>query len=408
MNHSFTRIASAMLAFGFFISCSVLQSSQQKAKPSKDLSKQQIQQKIDSLDQQIDSGDTTAALFHRKGSLLIKLAQKYNDPTRRTSLYADAKKTLQKATELYGNASKSRVDQVQEKLNITWSNEHNQGVQIFQSDTTNVSPDYVTAAAHFNNATTIIPDSAISYKMGARAYYKNQQPEKAIAVLENAQKNISNLPPLLLEQLAFLYLENNQPQKAVGIYEQAESFSDQNLNLLHGLSNAYINAGNHQKAAELLAQLTENEPQNVTYRQSLATEYYFVAENHLSEIVSKLREGTQIENSAFDTADSLLHRAENQFEETLEKKPDDQELKLSIATFYQNSASKYQQLIPFVDRETKKQLEQKIKELLSSAIPLFEQITKQNPDNSNIWQNLYQAYSYLGMQEKARNAKSNL
>ncbi len=65
---------------------------------------------------------------------------------------------------------------------------------------------------------------------------------------------------LLLEQLAFLYLENDQPRKAIEIFEQAESFSDQNLNLLHGLSNAYINAGEHKKAVDLLYQLIESKP----------------------------------------------------------------------------------------------------------------------------------------------------
>lgn len=399
MIHLSTRIASLALAFGFFIGCSTLQSPNSNSPQT--LSTKQLQQRIDSLDQQIESGNTNPDLYYQKGKFLTELAQKRDDPVQRTSPYINARNSLAQADELYQGSEK-----VQELLKVTWSIEHNQGVKILQSDT-NGSPDFTRAAAHFNNATIIIPDSAISYKMKARAFYRDQQSQKAINALEDARQNADDVPTLLLEQLAFLYLENDQPQKAVEIYEQAESFSDQNLNLLHGLSNAYINASEHKKAVDLLQQLIESDPENIIYGQTLARELYFLAAEQLDGIASDLRqkENTSVEISS---ADSLLNRSENQFERILNENPEDEELKLSFAKFYHNSASKYQQLLPHVDSEEKQQLEEKIEQYLSSSIPLLEQLAEERPEDKEVWQNLYQAYSYLGMEEKARNAKSNL
>lgn len=407
MFHRLTRIASLVLAFGFFISCSILNSSQQTSEPSNNLSEKEIQSRLDSLNKQLEEGNETAPLLYQRGKLLTELAKKKDKPTQRTSIYADAHESLSQASELYQNSSDTTFEKVQELLKVTWSNEHNKGVQILQKDTTTASPDYERAAANFENATAVIPDSAISYKMQARALYKDQQPQKAIEVLEKARRNVEDIPVKYLEQLAFLYLENDQPEKAIKVYEQAESFSDKNLNLLHGLSNAYINAKQHRKAAELLEMLSKNEPENVIYAQSLATELYFIAARQLESVVADLREGTQIKDTKFDSADSLLKRAKNHFVRIHDSNPKDQDLTLTVARFYQNSASKYQRLLPFVDSQKKEQLQNQIQEYLSSSIPLLEDLAKKSPDKERIWRKLYQAYTYLGMQEKAENAKSN-
>lgn len=401
----FTRIASLVLAFGFFISCSTLQSTNQEKQTARELSEKQIEQRLDSLSKQINSDHQEPDLFYEKGSLLTKLAQKQEEPEARTEIYVNANQSLTQAANLY--APGEQTEKVEELLNVTWSNEHNQGVQILQNDTTKEKSDYARAAAHFKNATVIIPDSTISYKMGARAYYQSQQPQKAIEILNKARKNVNSLPVPLLEQLAFLYLENDQQQKAVEIYEEAEAFSDQNLNLLHGLANAYINAGEHQKATELLDQLIGIEPKNVIYAQSLATELYFLASEQLQSMTSSLQKGEQIDRTSFEDADSLLNRAENQFKRIIDQKPSDYELKLNFANFYQNAASKYQRLLPLVEGSEKDKLHEKINRYISNAIPLLEQVAEKNPDESNVWQKLYQAYSYLGMEEKARNVKSN-
>lgn len=407
MIHFYTRIASFLLAFGFFISCSTLQSSNHSNDAPDELPQQQLSGQITLLEQKIDSSPDNPDLHFQKGKLLTKLAQKYDDPSDRSSHYLEARHALTKASALYGDSNKSGYEKVNDQLNITWSIEHNQGIKLMQAESAG-KPDYNKAAAHFDNATLIIPDSAISYTMEARSLYKDQQQQKAIETLEDARKKISNPPVLLLEQLAFLYLENDKPQKAVAVYEQAESFSDQNLNLLHGLSNAYINAGNHDKAIRLLTQLITNEPENIIYGQSLATEYYFLAKKEMDSVINKLaNKDADLEDTKFSIADSLLKQAEKQFIRINQGNSGNKELTERFAKFYLNSASKYQQLLPYLRSNNKKEIESQITQFLSSSIPLLETLTEQNSGDSEIWRHLYRAYSILGMEREAKSAKAN-
>lgn len=406
MIHHITRIASFVLAFGFFISCSTLQSSTQDSAASATPSEQQIRQQIKSLDENISSNPEQADLYFRKGKLLTKLAQKRENASERVSPYKDARQVLEQAIKLYNDAEEPE-DKVRDLLNVTWRLEHNQGVKFLQEEN-GVQPNYEGAITHFNNATIVIPDSAISYTMKAQALYKNQQPKEAINTLEKAQRRINKPPVHLLEQLAYLYLENSDPRKAIAVYEQAESFSNRNLNLLHGLSNAYINAEEHQKAVELLEQLIKDKPQNVTYGQSLATELYFLGKSKLDSVVIALRNGNTLEETAFDSANILLNKSEEQFNQISDANPGNLEIQERKATFYYNSASQYQKLVPFASDEEQEQLQEKVKQYLSASVPLFESLVEQRPQNPKIWKKLYHAYSILGMNQEAENAKANL
>lgn len=406
MIHHFTRIASFMLAFGFFISCSTLQSSNPTSSSSKTLTEKQIKQEISSLDSKITKTSNQPELYFQKGKLLTELAKKQEAPSNRFTPYTDARQALEKAHQLF-NDSTEATDKVKDLLNLTWSLEHNEGVKSFQGDS-DQKPNYSKASAHFNNATILIPDSANSYTMRARALYQNQQPQKAIETLEKAQETIGNPPAELLEQLAFLYLENDNPEKAVVIYEEAESFSDQNLNLLHGLSNAYINAGNHQKAIALLNQLIENEPQNIIYAQTLGTELFFVGKSQLDSIATALENGASLKETQFDSAVTTVEKARDQFELLAEENPKNADIQKQMGNFYYNIASRYQKLIPLVADEEQEQLEEKITNYLSASIPLFERLTNQNKQDKELWNQLYKIYSILGMDEEAQNAKTNL
>lgn len=408
MNHSFTRIASLVLAFGFFIACSSTKTNIDSDPSPRKLSETQLEQRIDAINKKIAEGDSTADLLYRKGLYLTELAQKKTPASVRTPLYTDASAALKlaarKADERSSQSGKARS---RELLNVTWSNEHNRGVQLMQADSSRKNPQYLQAAAHFKNATAVIPDSAISYKMGARAYYRADKSDRALAMLEEARSNIESLPPDILEQLAYLYLQNGRAADAVATYEQAESFSRENLNLLHGLSNAYISAGNHREAVTLLQTLVEEEPDNKTYRQSLATELYYLASEEVDQLLSSQEEEASMDDSDFQSVDSLLARAEKHFSELRENSEGDADFKERLAQFYHNGASKYQKLQPRAPKDLKTTIESRIEDLLSSSLPLLEDLVRKYPDQKQYWKNLYQAYSYLGMSEKANNAKSN-
>lgn len=411
MISSITRMAIPIyfgIAFGFFISCTVL--SPDKTTNTEELSQQQLEQRIERIEEQIESDQSNPNLLFNKATLLNKLAQRYDDPSERTPLYSEMHQTLNKANTYYEEAGdQTGEEEINELINVTWSNEHNSGVRLMQNDSSFTDEDFLRAAEHFNNATVILPDSSISYEMLARAYYKLEQPDNAINTLERARQYIDPLPSSLLEQMAYLYLETGDTEKAVSLYEEAKTISDQNLNLIHGLANAYISENKHQKAVELLNLLIENKPESVLYAQTIATELYHIAAEKIDSTVAK-HEKSAVDDidDLLSEVDSLLTKAENQFEKSLEVNPDDYELERSFAYFYQNSASKYQKLLTHLPEEKAGIVDEKIQNYLRSSIPLFLKLAEQNPQERNFLKNLYDIYTYLGMDGKAAETKEKL
>lgn len=411
MQITITRIVIPIIGitFGFFIGCSTLSSSSQTPDPPDELTKQELRVEIASANKQIEAGQADADLYYHKGYLLTQYAQKLEEPAERTATYQELQTTLQKAEKLFEVANlPSGKQKVDELLKVTWSSEHNLGVQIMQSDSMLENEDYEKAATYFKNATEILPDTAISYKMEARAYYRNGNTTQALTTLEKAKSEITGLPPEMLEQLAFLYLETEQPAKAVAIYEEAESrFSSNDLNIIHGLANAYISAGEHEKAIDLLNELVESEPDNIIYAQTLATEYYRLGNSRLSKIIDSSAPSENIE-ALLAEADSMFTQARQQLESSISRNNGNQELLKTTARFYQNTAAKYQKVLPEISDDKKPGIHEIIRDYLSSSIPVYESLAQQNPDTKDYWKNLYQVYSYLGMSAEAEEAKSKI
>lgn len=411
MQFTFTRMVIPLIGitFGFFISCSTFSNttSEQSIEPD-ELTKQQIETELVSLNEKIKNGGGDADLHYQKGYLLSEYAKKIDDPGQRDETYREMQQTLKKADEQFTRANLPSGNQkVDELLKITWSTEHNQGVQIMQSDSTLENNDLEAAATHFKNATAILPDTAISYKMEARAYYQNHDLERAISTLQKADENMGQLPAEMLEQLAFLYLENNQPNEAIAVFERAKSFSNDNLNVLHGLANAYISADEHAQAVALLNKLVDNEPDNIIYSHALATEYYHLGSEKLDDLL-KNADQSEPTDRELAKADSLLGKAQELYENTLSRSNGNEDITMTVAQFYQNAAAKYQKLLAGLNESAYSEIEQQISDYLRATIPLYQKLVQKNPESSKLWNNLYQVYSYLGMNQEAEEAKSKV
>src|SRR5690625_1657387 len=209
-----------------------------------------------------------------------------------------------------------------------------------------------------------------------------------------------------MESLAFLYVETDQLSQAIRIYKEARSRLKYNFNLMHGLSNAYVKAGDHQNAISLLQQLTDQKPQNITYRLLLASESYKAGRESIIAVADELEDHNRFNSAAFSTADSLFGQAEHHYTSILDSHPDNAQLVYKVVQFYQNKAAQYQRLIPHLDREKKKEMTSAITDNVAASVPLLEQLTEQE-STDQLWEYLYRTYSFLGMQTEAEQAKAN-
>lgn len=413
MQFTFTRMVIPLLGitFGFFISCSTLNnnttSQQQPATNPEELTLPQIEDQLQAIQQRIAQDEGNADLYYQKGFLLSEQAKHTDAAEERNEIYRQMRESLNRADAAFTEAALPSGNQkVDELLKITWSNEHNQGVEIMQSDSTLNSENLAHAANHFQNATVILPDTAISYQMEARAHYQKQDLDQAIATMEKADERIDELPPAMLEQLAFLYLENDQPREAIAIFEQS-NFQAENLNVLHGMANAYITADEHEKAVNLLQRLVDEQPNNSTYLQALATEYYHLGNVSLDRLIEGNASNLDIDTILAE-ADSLYARARELYETTLTNTENSEEITHTVAQFYQNTAARYQKVLAENGGKVSTDLEQKISNNLRASLPLYQKLVEQYPDSSKYWNSLYQLYSYLGMSQEAEEAKSKI
>ena len=381
--------------------CAALSSNNEKPNAENEsLTQETLVKEINSVDKEISTGDPSADLFYQKGYLLGELAQKKKNPSERSLIYEDMNNTLASARDLFLESGlPSGTQKVDDLLKVRWSNEHNQGVLITQTDSALTNEQYDKATAHFNNATTILPDTSISYRLKAQTHYKHNDVAEAISTLENARTHISQLPSKMLEQLAFMYLETGKNKDAVAIYEEAKAKTEDSLNLIHGLSNAYIKMGSHKKAVELLNLLIENEPENIMYRQTLGNELYFLAADIFKSITEDL-DSVSISNNLSEI-DSLLKTAEANYQKAYNENPDEESLSKSIVSFYQNTASKYQRILPLLDKKTAASVKEKIQIYLQQSIPIYQELLAKNPNNEGLRNNLFLTYSYLGMKTEA-------
>ncbi|MDZ7717126.1 MAG: tetratricopeptide repeat protein [Balneolaceae bacterium] len=404
LSFSTTPILFGVVLYIFTGCASLFPDKDKQIEKSDSLSEEALTQKIEAVDEEISNNDPNADLLYQKGYLLGELAQKRKAPSNRTPLYQNMHDALINAKELFQNSEiPSGTQKVDDLLKVRWSNEHNQGVQIIQTDSALSDKQYQKAIAYFKNATIILPDTTISYRMKGQTHYKHKDLEKAIATLETAHNHIPNLSAQILEQLAFMYLENGQDKEAVAVYEKANSSSEENLNLIHGLSNAYIKFGNHQKAVELLRVLIENEPGNIIYRQTQGTELYFLASEHFERITGSSDSSFVADKLA--QIDSLLAEAEVHYRKAHSENPDEQSLTMSLVSFYQNSASKYQRILPLIDEDFSKPVEDKIETYLQQSIPLYKDVLANDPGNEDIRNKLFLTYTYLGMENEAQEFK---
>lgn len=403
-----TRIAGLVLAFGFFIGCSVLQSSteQQSAESPGILSEQKFEEYLGEVEKQI-STNPTADLYLRKGNLLIEWAQQQSDPQQRTEFYQQADLALTKSDSLADTLSNRGLkDEINQLRQVVWSSEHNEGVQYLQDAQS--KDKYRQAGEHFTNASAIMPDSSSSYEMATRAFYKASEPQRAITLLEEAQSRLQPPPVQLLESLAFLYMETGEAQKAAQTYNQALNQVTFSFNLMHGLSNAYIESKEHQKAADILQELVEKQPNTIRYRKLLAKELYKGGEKQIQTIIDNVQANQSLDQNNFAQADSLFNSAEQQYSYLIDNHSEDMDLYYEAAQFYQNTAAYYQKLLPHLNNQMEKQISDTINTYLSISLPLLEKLANEEQPPQQIWQQLYQTYSYLGMEEEAMNVKDNL
>ncbi len=413
MTYRIARMTSLVLAFGFFFGCTAFENITGSGETAEEDPDSGLRTELESVNRSLEEGDTTARLYFRKGQLLRQLAAEEENPAARTPLYREMRSALASGRELAGPDGGETTEEIRELLQVSWSNEHNSGLRHIGTDTSGnglEDPNYGRAVDHFRNAIAILPDSLVTYRIKAETHYRNDRPERAISTLEGAREAAGELPAAMVEQLGFLYFERGAYERAIDAYEQGRPRESGHPELARGLANAYMQAGRHGEALELLNWLRERDPENRNYRLAAATERYFAGRSLLDGTGSA--QEAQADSALYRQADDHFRQAEEIYEDLAEEEPENGELRRQIADFYQNVASLYRQRLPGGEPAGEgpspdSLLNEFIRHYLTASLPHLEELSSDEEGDSFYTRRLLAVYRYLGMEEEAQALRDN-
>lgn len=374
--------------------------------------------------------------YYYKAVALSEIAGEIKDPTERTEYYNEMNESFDLAKTVADTSENvpEEIDRISAVKNVLWQTEHNKAIEYIQDDSLKNTVDNPVeySIGHLKNATTIQPDSALSWNVLAQVAAMDKEFDESVRAKE---KYISMVPqdsvkPDDYMQLASYHFNMDNQEEVLEVFKKAREQYPENEDIVSNLADAYNRVGKSEQAIATVEELVEQNPENPQYHLVLGTQIYQRAlqigdtlsqnsekilslrqelNNASPEEQEKIKEQVEElneENKQLQSKiDKLTERAEESLKTTLEYRPNDANAYNTLGIIYQNKAKAiFDQRNRTRDNEEAQRLDKEGQELLREAMKYYEQATEIDPDNPEYWKRLFEIYTTLGMDEKAREA----
>lgn len=403
------------------------------------LVQQDFDEVIRSAEAAIQANPESGDGFYYKGVAYASLAAD-RPPEQRVDYYAQARENLVEARRLYRehNVTSSEAQNLDDIIIETWGYEHNQGVQPLSSDIISSPEDSLRLSRyHFMNATTINPDSVLSFNLLAEVNFALGNNEEAEAISRKVIYEMEQGDLYNYYRLAFFLMEDGRDEEAVDLLLEAREIFPDEIEIVQEIANAYLRIGMTDEALEVVQELIERDPENPQYRLVYATQVYQMVqeldeqvrevhdevydisreirqkarepgadqqeiENMLAEMQEKQDRANELIDESFrfsDIAKEELHLA-------LEADPDNPDIHSTLGIVYQNRGALMQDKRNMTeDMEEADKFDRQAREYLEKSLPHYEKAAELEPDNTEHWLSLFRVYTNLGMTEEAERAQ---
>lgn len=390
---------------------------------------------FDAADRALEADSSNSIAYFYRGIAYSAQAQEINPSWERKSNYENSREAFMSAKEWMNRAEERPEEylEIDDYITNFWAEEHNAAIGYLTDDsvraTVNEPERY--ALGHLNNATTIQPDSALSYIVLASTQFNQGDTPKAIESYEMAIERLETPESDDYEFLISLYLDQNQYEKAQDMTLRAREDYPANTQFVQFLADIYIQQGNIDEAISIIEDLIAEEPENPQYYRVLGTQIYqnvstintevsqlyndaFDMEREIRSLSGSEREQMEDQLNEIrnrievlqDESEELTEVAVNNMEEVVRLQPEDDDAYNILGIIYQNKAANlFEQRNSIVDDNVLVQeLDEQAREALEEARRYYERAAEINPDDPTYWESLFQVYTTLGMEEEARDA----
>lgn len=328
----------------------------------------------------IEANAENEAAYFLRGEAYRMKAEGTESAEDRAALIPEMAQAYQRSLELGHDPA-----EIANRLQVAWGFEMNRGASAFRRAADDPSA-YDDAAASFGNATTIQPDSSAGYLNQGLALLAAGESAEAAQPLQMAiDKGASSAEAYIY--LGRIYLSSeDRADDALTVLEQGRELFPDNEELQTELLNAYVRAGQTDRAIEAYEARITAEPQNPLYRY-----------NYGSLLLQAERYDDSIE----------------QLEQAVELDTENANAYYNLGAAYQNKAASYNVRISELEDADASQSEidsaiSERAELLEAALPSLERARELSEevgeDAAPVCQALFQVYASLGMDTEAQDA----
>ena len=363
--------------------------------------------------------------YYYKAVVLGKVAEAEPVASERASTYEDMRSNLNEAEELFVAQEEpaSEADQVTPLVLNYWSIEHNEGIRYATDDSIMASVDnpLELSIAHLENATTINPDSVLSFDVLAQIYYMNSDFENAAEALTTAIELQDQGKASEYDRLGSYYFLSQQPEKAVSIMREGLEFYPDSVGLVQKLADGLFQIGETDEALDVMNGLIETDPDNARYHLVVGSRVYQRVLNLTDQYTSNSDKIFELERNDGSEEEINQLKAENEkldeqmasltnsAEEALTKAAElDDTIPATFNTLgvlYQNKAANlYDKRNSTNDFEESDKYDALAKEETRKAMVNYERAAELDPDNTSYWASLFRIYTLLDMREEAEAA----
>ncbi|TVQ04850.1 MAG: hypothetical protein EA359_05050 [Balneolaceae bacterium] len=382
----------------------------------------------------IEADPSNYVAHYYKGLVLASQAETFENAEERQPYYSRAKESFDTAKSIMEGLEETpeELEELNNSIISFWADEYNMGVSIQNDDSLfNATPDpYRVSLAHFQNAATINPDSAMTYQVMSSTHFQMNDIDSAISTYELAISLMQQPQVDDYEYIISLYLFNNQYDEAIAMSNRAQRDYPDEAVFVQFLADAYIQQGERDRAIELIENLIANDPDNPQYRRVLGTQIYQSVDRltadvsglyqrqfdlrqaarnqrgqELDQTQSQIEQLTSQINAKEREIDELTQISIRQMERVVELEPDSESANFILGIIYQNRAANlFERRNNTTDNQEAMQYDDRARDNLREALKYYERAAELNPDNPENWQSLFQVYTTLGMEAEAQDA----
>lgn len=361
------------------------------------------------------------------------------DPGDRKESYETARSFFMDARERF--IAKDVTSGEAEELDATiidfWQYEHNQAIQPLSEDIFATSEDsLILSHHHFTNATTINPDSVLSFNLLVEVKLALNDFEGAKEISRHIIYEMREGDLYNFYRLASILMDEQNYDEAITILLEAQDIYPDEIEIAQELANIYLQIGEKDKALESLLDLIERNPDDPVYRLVYASQIYQLVQDldrqirkkydNVYELSQQMRTKAREPGVKPEDIEELsgqielnLQEAENLIEDSfyysekaeshllsaLELDEEDPDVHSTLGVVYQNRAAVLQDKRNVTDdMEEVEKFERRMNEYLKQALPHYKRAAELEEDNPEHWQSLFRIYINLGMEEEAQDA----